>query len=44
MDSGDEYEDEHISTKMLDCFWDSSQSHTRVNRREAHYKIRDRIK
>ena len=44
MYSGDESDDEYISTEMLEEIWDVSKSHTNVNRREAHYKIRDRIK
>ena len=44
MDSFDEYYDEHMSTEMLKDIHDGSQSHTNVNRRKAHYKIRDRIK
>ena len=43
MDSG--YESDHylISTEMLEDIHDGSQSHTRVNQREARYKIRDHI-
>ena len=44
MDSGDEYDDDLISTDMLEDICDGSQSHPIVNRREAHYKIRGRIK
>ena len=43
MDSGDESDDDHISTEMLEYIRDGSQSHQNVNRREARYKIRDRI-
>ena len=44
MDSGDDYDDEPMSTKMLEEICDSSQSHLSVSRREARYKIRDSIK
>ena len=44
LDYGDESEDEHMSTEMLEDIHDRSQSHTNVNRREARYKIRDSIK
>ena len=44
LDSGDELYDEPMSTDMLENIRDVSQSHTGVNRRDAHYKIRDRIK
>ena len=44
MDSGDESDHEPISTEMLEYIRDRSQSHLSVNRREAHYKIRDRIR
>ena len=44
MDSGDESDDEYMSTEMLEEIFDGSKSHPRVNRREARYKIRDRIK
>ena len=44
MDSGDESDDKPMSTKMLENIHDGSKSHPSVNRREAHYKIRDRIK
>ena len=39
IDSGDESEDEHMSTEMLEEILGVSQSHTSVNRREARYKI-----
>ena len=44
MDSGDEDEDEPMYTEMLEDTHDGGMSHTIVNRREACYKIRDRIK
>ena len=33
-----------MSTYILEDIHDGSQSHPNVNRREARYKIRDRIK
>ena len=44
MGSGDKSEDEPMSTEVLEEICDGSQSHPSVNRREASYKIRDRIK
>ena len=44
MDSGDESDHDHISTYMLEDIHDGSQTHPKVNRREALYKIRDCIK
>ena len=44
LDSGDESDDEHMSTDMLEDICYGSQSHPNVNKREAHYKIRDHIK
>ena len=44
IDSGDESEDEHMSTETLKEIRDSSKSHTKVNMREARYKIRYCIK
>ena len=43
MDSDDESDHDLISTEMLEDIRDGSQYHPNVNRREAHYKIRDRI-
>ena len=42
--SGDESDHDLISTDMLEDICDRSQTHTNVNRREARYEIRDRIK
>ena len=39
INSGDESDNDLISTKMLEEIRDGSQTHTNVNRREAHYKI-----
>ena len=44
MNSGDESDHDLISTEMLKDICDRSQTHPNVNRREAHYKIRDRIR
>ena len=44
MVSGDESDDKTISTEILEDISDGIQSHPNVNRREARYKIRDRIK
>ena len=44
MNSGDESDHDLISTDMLEDIRDGSQNHTNVNRREARYKIRDRIR
>ena len=44
MNSGDESDHDIISTKMLQDICDRSQTHPNVNRREARYKIRDRIR
>ena len=44
IDSGDESEDEPISTEMLEEICDGSKSHPSVTRIEACYKMRDCIK
>ena len=44
MFSGDEADDDTLTTEMLEDIRDGSQFHTNINRREARYKIRDRIK
>ena len=44
IDSGNESEGEPMSTESLDNIRDGSKSHLIVNRIEACYKIRDRIK
>ena len=41
---GDESDHDLISTEMLEDICDGSQTHLNVNRREAHYKICDRIR
>ena len=40
MDSGDESDDDPISTEMLEDICNGSQYHLNVNKREARYKIR----
>ena len=44
MDSGNESDHDLISTEMLENLCDRSQSHNKVNKREAPYKINDRIR
>ena len=44
LDSGDESDDEPMSTEMLEDIRDGSQYHPGLNRRDAHYKIHDCIK
>ena len=44
INSGDESDHDLISTEMLEDICDGSQTHPDVNRREACYKIRDRIR
>ena len=44
MYSGDESDHDLISTEMLEDIRDGSQTHPNVNRREASYKICDRIR
>ena len=43
MNYGDESDHDIISTEMLEDIRDRSQNHPNVNRREARYKICDRI-
>ena len=44
INSGDESDHDLISTEMLKDIRDGSHTHPNVNRREAHYKICDRIR
>ena len=44
MNSGDESDHDLVSTEMLEDIHDESQTHLNFNGREAHYKIRDRIR
>ena len=44
MDSGDESNYDPIYTWMLEDICNGSQSHPNINRREARYEIRVRIK
>ena len=43
MDSGDESNDEPMSTEMLEDIHDISKSHPSINMKEASYKIGYRI-
>ena len=43
MSSGDEFDAEPIPTDMLEDIDDGIKSHPSINRREAHYKVRDYI-
>ena len=44
LDSGDESDDEPMSTEMLEDIRDGSQSHPDVNMRDVRYKLCDCIK
>ena len=44
MDSGNESDHDIISTDMLEDIRGRSQSHPNINKREARYNIRDRIR
>ena len=44
MSSGDESDDEPMSTDMLEYIRDVSQSHLIINRREARYRMHDCFK
>ena len=44
MNSSDQSDHDLISTEMLEVVRDRSQTHPNANRREARYKIRDRIR
>ena len=44
MDYGNESDHDLISTETLEEICGGSQSHPKVNKREAPYKIRDRIR
>ena len=44
INSGDESDHDLISMEMLEDICDGIQTHPNVNRREARYKIRDRIR
>ena len=44
MNSGDESDHDLISTEMIEDICDGSQTHPKFNRREARYKIHDRIR
>ena len=44
LDSSDESDHDLISTEMLKDIPDGSQTHPNVNKKEARYKIRDRVR
>ena len=44
INSGDESDNDLISTEILEDICDRSQTHPRVNRRETRHKIRDHIR
>ena len=44
IDSNENSDHDLISTEMLEDIRDGSQTHPTVNKREARYKIRDRIR
>ena len=44
MNSGDDSDDEPMSTEMLGEICNGSQYHPDIKKREARYKIRDRIR
>ena len=44
LDSNEQSNHDLISTEMLEDIRDGSQTHPNVNKREACYKIRDRIR
>ena len=44
LDSNEESDHDLISTEMLEDIHDGSQTHPIVNKREARYEIRDRIR
>ena len=44
INSGDDSDHDLVYTEMLEDICDRSQTHPNVNKREAHYKIRDRIR
>ena len=43
MDSGNESDDDPMSTEILEDIRDISQFHPRFNKREARYKIQNHI-
>ena len=44
LDFSDASDHDLISTEMLEDIRDGSQTHPNVNKREARYKIRDRVR
>ena len=44
IDSNEQLDHDLISTEMLEDICDGSQTHPNVNKKEARYKIRDRVR
>ena len=44
IDLNEKSDHDHISTEMLEDICDGSQTHPTVNKREARYEIRDRVR
>ena len=44
LDSNEQYDHDLISTEILEYIREGSQTHPDVNKREARYKIRDRVR
>ena len=44
INSGDDSDHDLISTEMLEDICDGSKTHPNVNKREARYEIRDRVR
>ena len=44
LDSNELSDHDLISTEMLEDIRDRSQTHPNVNKKEAHYEIRDRVR
>ena len=44
LDSNEQSDHDLISTEMLEDICDGSQTHPNVNKREARYKICDRVR
>ena len=44
LDQKETFDDDHISTETLHDIRERNQTHPNIDKREAHYKRRDRIK
>ena len=44
LDSSDDSDHDLISTEMLHDICDGNQNNPNINKRESHYKIRDRVR